>query len=207
MLQIYYSSPIFDIIPKHLIKTFLSRFTKKYQTPPLNRYWYYRWKHSIKLKKASSIRSDAVSLYKQMYTAFSRGDLATLQRICVPELAENFRRQIAARDSRNPMDWHFHALTSSSIASDLTIPLPQGLIVRQVVVKIVSKQSLTRFNNNNKKKKSGEMDHKEVEAEPKKVTEYFVLNQLNVGKSQDKWRVWGTTEETDGEFFSSFFFE
>lgn len=60
------------------------------------------------------------------------------------------------------------------------------------MVKIKSRQSITRS-----KKKHLDTDE---EAEPKVVTEYFVLNQVNVEKAQDKWKVWGTTTETDGEF-------
>ena len=69
---------------------------------------------------------------------------------------------------------------------------PTDSALRQVVVKMQSKQSLVRF-------KHGVADGEESAGEsesPKQVLEYLVLQRRIFKAVEGPWKIWGTAEET-----------
>jgi protein MBA1 len=67
--------------------------------------------------------------------------------------------------------------------------------IRQVVVRISSRQKLTRY------KADGSIVPNT--GKEKDVTEYFVIQKNMRGGKEGEWTVWGTTEETDLDKFQA----
>jgi len=81
----------------------------------------------------------------------------------------------------------------SNLISNRAARLPiEGAAVMQAVVRIASRQKLTRWT----KGKNGGMDVVPGSGKEKDVVEYVVLQRRIEGWRQGEWQVWGTTQET-----------
>jgi protein MBA1 len=68
----------------------------------------------------------------------------------------------------------------------------EGAALRQAVVRIASRQRLTR----RVKRKDGEMEVVPGSGQEKDIVEYVVLQRQYIGGREEEWQIWGTTQET-----------
>ncbi|KAF3315026.1 hypothetical protein TWF173_004238 [Orbilia oligospora] len=104
--------------------------------------------HSDPLIRKDIIPS-AEALHRNMYTAFARGDVDALSRICGRDLYNTFRNRITSRPANVQFSWKFSGYNSRSrIMSHKVGMLGQGKgdenSIRQVVVRIDSTQALIK---------------------------------------------------------------
>jgi protein MBA1 len=149
---------------------------------------------SIKLQR-SKIVPTAKALHSQMYTAFAENDTSTLRKICVDGIYESFRARIGARPRGEKVVWELVKYNSSPrIASNRAARLPiEGAAIRQAVVRIASKQKLTRWVKN---KDTGKLEVAKGSGKEKDVVEYLVIQRQYEGWREGEWKVWGTTNES-----------
>ncbi|KAI9875788.1 MAG: hypothetical protein M1830_007998 [Pleopsidium flavum] len=156
----------------------------------------YKWipKPRLKLRRRQ-LAPTAVALHGQMYTAFAEGDTGTLRKICADGVYESFKARIAARRGEK-VQWTLHKHTRSArVVSDRAARLPiEGAGLRQAVVRIRSRQSLTRWRDGQKVQGTGQ---------EKDVKEYVVIQKKLWKGAEDRWMVWGTTEETTMDHLSA----
>ena len=129
-----------------------------------------------------------------------RGDTAALKSICCAGLYEDFLRRIARRPPASPkLSWTLHKYITFPFAPNFLgarvvadraalFPTGESLGVRQAVVRIRSKQSITKPTKGQKEDVG--------EEKQQDCTEYVVIQQmLFKGELQD-WKVWGLADET-----------
>ncbi|KAK6496329.1 hypothetical protein TWF481_002353 [Arthrobotrys musiformis] len=143
------------------------------------------------------IRKDLIpsaeALHRNMYTAYARGDIDSLSRICGRDLYHTFRNRIVSRPSNVQFSWKFSGYNSKSrIMSHKVGMLGQGKddenSIRQAVVRIDSTQSLIKGVDGKVVKGTGE---------PTKTVEYIVLTKRRrAGVPEGPWVVWGTVTES-----------
>ncbi|KAF3912731.1 hypothetical protein ABW21_db0209505 [Orbilia brochopaga] len=135
----------------------------------------------------------AEALHRNMYTAYSNGDVDALFNICSRDLATAFRTRITSRPSNVRYAWQFlrynrrSKIMSHKLGMLSTDPKEENS-VRQVVVRIDSTQKLTKGVDGKVVKGTGE------EAQ---TTEYVVLHKRrkkNVAETD--WVIWGTVSES-----------
>lgn len=73
------------------------------------------------------------------------------------------------------------------------VPLGQNTVIRQVVVRIRSRQSVMRL----KKSKHDIGTEGETERKSRDLTEYVVLQRMYMDGKERPWMIWGTVEEAD----------
>jgi len=124
-----------------------------------------------------------------MYSAFAEGDVKTLRQICADGLYESFAARIGSRQRAEKVKWELVRYRGGGkVMSNRAGRLPiEGAAVRQVVVRIRSVQTLTRWRGGRQVEGTG--------AE-REVTEYVVLQRRLINWKEEEWKVWGTTEET-----------
>ncbi|KAK6522121.1 hypothetical protein TWF281_002687 [Arthrobotrys megalospora] len=143
------------------------------------------------------IRKDLIpsaeALHRNMYTAYARGDVDSLSRICSRDLYHTFRNRIVSRPSNVQFSWKFSGYNSKSrIMSHKVGMLGQGKgdenSIRQAVVRIDSTQTLIKGVDGKVVKGTGE---------PTRTVEYIVLSKRRrEGVPETPWTVWGTVEES-----------
>ncbi|KAK6502314.1 hypothetical protein TWF506_002895 [Arthrobotrys conoides] len=143
------------------------------------------------------IRKDIIpsaeALHRNMYTAFARGDVDALSRICGRDLYNTFRNRILSRPPNVQFSWKFSGYNSRSrVMSHKVGILGQGKgdenSIRQVVVRIDSTQALIKGVDGKVVKGTGE---------PTKTVEYIVLSKRRKdGLPEAPWVVWGTVTES-----------
>ncbi|KAI9824376.1 MAG: hypothetical protein M1819_000882 [Sarea resinae] len=131
----------------------------------------------------------AVDLHRQMYTAFAEGNTALLRRICADGLFESFSARIAAR-KRTGLRWTLHKYNRGvRCVSDRYTQLPiEGAGIRQAVVRIPSRQSLTKL--------AADGTTVPGSGRERNLVEYVVIQKRIIKGKDEPWMVWGTTEET-----------
>ncbi|KAI9784737.1 MAG: hypothetical protein M1816_000740 [Peltula sp. TS41687] len=132
----------------------------------------------------------ALKLHKEMYMAFADGDIATLRTICSEGLLRSFISRIQARRPSERYVWQLHKYTKfARVVSNRAVRLPfEDAGQRQAVVRIQSRQSLTKYDDVGRVV-SGSGAEKEVR-------EYVVIQKRVMDGKEGAWWVWGTTEET-----------
>ncbi|KAL8708274.1 MAG: hypothetical protein Q9220_006851 [cf. Caloplaca sp. 1 TL-2023] len=135
-------------------------------------------------------------LYRQMYTAFADGDVTTLSTICTEGLLSSFKSRITARPRDEQLHWTLHKyLRGPKFVSQRIAMLPyKGAAIRQVVVRLQSRQSLERTVSPGRDRSDGHPNEKDA---GKTVSEYLVLQRRMWKEKEEPWMIWGTTEETD----------
>ncbi|KAF3214590.1 hypothetical protein TWF106_007246 [Orbilia oligospora] len=157
----------------------------------VSRYLARIWHSDPFLRK--DIIPSAEALHRNMYTAFARGDVDALSRICGRDLYNTFRNRITSRPANVQFSWKFSGYNSRSrIMSHKVGMLGQGKgdenSIRQVVVRIDSTQALIKGVDGKVVKGTGE---------PTKTVEYIVLSKRRRGGvPEGPWVVWGTVTES-----------
>lgn len=150
-----------------------------------------------KLGSRRQLGNHARNLQYVMYNAFAEGDLEKLKAVCTEGLYKSFSSRIKGRRHNERFRWIlYNDIGNPRVVSNRATTLPiSGLSecgLRQVVVRLRSKQSLRKLI------RSGKED-KAVTGTgiPKDITEYLVI-QLRMIKGQEAyWKVWGTMDESD----------
>ncbi|KAI9715908.1 MAG: hypothetical protein M1812_005728 [Candelaria pacifica] len=131
----------------------------------------------------------AIELHRKMYTAFAEGDISTLRKICAEGILESFRKRIAARAGEK-WEWNLESYRRTPrVVSNRAVKLPLDKAgLRQAVVNIESRQSLTRTRPDGTRVPGT--------GTQKVVREYVVIQKQMFDGVENRWLVWGTTEET-----------
>jgi protein MBA1 len=151
------------------------------------------FRRDIKIRRSQTAPA-AVALHKQMYTLFAEGDIPALRKICTDGLFESFHGRIASRARGEKVKWELVKYNKRTrVVSHRAARMPvDGMAVRQAVVRICSKQKLTRW----RRGKDGKMEMVAGSGKEKDVVEYLVVQRMCRDWEEGDWRVWGTTGES-----------
>ncbi|KAF3894340.1 Mitochondrial inner membrane protein Mba1 [Trichophyton interdigitale] len=155
----------------------------------------------------------AIELHKRMYDHFASGNLGALQSYCCNGIFESFFKRVVRRPANSPeLIWKLHkylkfphsmTITGARVVSDRAAALPNatGMGIRQVIVRIQSRQSLitppapiARLS-----EKQIQDIEKQQKEKQKDCTEYIVLQRFMWGGKDGEWKVWGLADETTTE--------
>jgi len=130
-----------------------------------------------------------------MYTAFAEGDSTTLRKICTDGIYDSMRARIGARARGEKVQWELVQYNKrAKVVSNRAARLPmEGAAIRQAVVRICSRQKLTRWR---KVRGKDELEMVTGSGKEKNVVEYVVVQRRCAGWKEEDWQVWGTTGET-----------
>ncbi|KAE8328388.1 hypothetical protein BDV39DRAFT_192005 [Aspergillus sergii] len=169
---------------------------------------YCKWFNSGLPLRLKERRQAARELHQRMYSAFAKGDISTLRKVCCTGLANNLSSRIANRPRDEKVSWSLDKynrtpatlLTGIRVLSDRATQIPEipDSGVRQVVVRITSRQSTGK----SKVVKTGKSEVAvESTAPPKQqdCTEYIVLQKLRWYGEDEDWRIWGHATPTTVE--------
>lgn len=118
--------------------------------------------------------------------------MTTLKSVCHDGLVDSFRTRINVRPPKESLQWTLHRyigfprIVSTNI---VTLEIEKSAL-SQVVVKIKSMQSLERTPKNGP---ASDM------TKAKKMVEYVVLQRMMLRGEEQKWKIWGTIEESKVE--------
>lgn len=148
-----------------------------------------RFARLVKLHRGQ-LAPTGMALHRSMYEAFAQGDTSTLRRLCTDGVFDSFAARIKARPRGEKWQWEIVKYNRNpKLISDRGARFPvDGAAVRQAVVRIASKQRLTRFR--------GDGQVVPGTGKEKDVVEYVVLQKIYRDWKGGEWKVWGTTEET-----------
>jgi protein MBA1 len=175
--------------PRDLFKLQLQRLKRKSSDVlMMGIYWFTHRKAGLKLRFRQTAPT-AVALHRQMYTAFAEGDVKTLRRICCEGLNDSFAARIHGR-GKEKVQWELVKYNKRPrVMSNKAASLPRdGSGVRQAVVRISSRQRLTRYGANGKIIPGS--------GKEKDVVEYVVIQKILLNGQEGEWQVWGTTGES-----------
>lgn len=152
-----------------------------------------RWFNRLVKIHRSQIAPTAIALHREMYTAFAEGDVKTLRKICTDGVYDSFRARIGNRARGEKVVWELVKYNKrAQVVSHRAARLPiEGAAIRQAVVRISSRQKLTRYGPSGAPVKGT--------GKEKDVVEYVVVQKKYWKWKADDWQVWGTTEETKFE--------
>ncbi|KAL8914146.1 MAG: hypothetical protein Q9171_001141 [Xanthocarpia ochracea] len=124
------------------------------------------------------------------------GDITTLSTICTEGLLASFKSRIAARSRKERLRWTLHKFVGSPrFVSHRVAILPyKGSAIRQVVVRLRSRQSLARLVSMGPGRPDALL---QGTGDEKPVSEYLVLQRRMWKEVEEPWMIWGTTDETD----------
>ncbi|KAE8151926.1 hypothetical protein BDV25DRAFT_128415 [Aspergillus avenaceus] len=169
---------------------------------------YSKWLHKLPLRLKER-RQVARELHQHMYSAFAKGDVGTLRKICCTGLANNLKYRIESRPKDEKVTWSLDKynrglstlLTGVRVVSDRATQIPDlaDSGIRQVVVRITSKQSTGKF----KVDKSGAPVEESTPTKQQDCTEYIVIQKLRWLGEEGEWRLWGHTTFTSMDDLSS----
>ncbi|KAL5358215.1 hypothetical protein BJX96DRAFT_37325 [Aspergillus floccosus] len=164
-------------------------------------------------------RQVARELHQRMYSAFAAGDVPTIRKICCTGFANDLTSRITARAKDEAVTWTLDKynrtpatlLTGVRILADRATQIPEipDSGVRQVVVRITSRQSTQKMRVVTKASTTGSGPAarksliKELEpvapAKQQDCTEYLVFQKLRWFGQEEDWRIWGHTQPTTVE--------
>lgn len=131
----------------------------------------------------------------------NRGDNLTINSICTEGLRDRFRARISLRKPGEKYVWTLHDYVGRPRVMShraTVIPIEDALnrksSMRQAVVRIRSRQSLTRTG-----RAGVEVVGEQGGDDVKEITEFVVIQKRLWKGTDEKWKVWGTTEETSAE--------
>lgn len=129
-----------------------------------------------------------------MYLAFAAGEVPTIRRLCADGLFETFSNRIANRDKAEKVEWELVRYNKrTKVVSHRAVRFPvEGGGIRQAVVRICSRQKLTRT----RVGKGGKKEVVQGSGREKDVVEYLVVQKIMRDWEEGEWKVWGTTGET-----------
>ncbi|PYH44961.1 uncharacterized protein BP01DRAFT_272376, partial [Aspergillus saccharolyticus JOP 1030-1] len=151
-------------------------------------------------------RQIAMDFHRRMYTAFAAGDTNTISKICCTGLANELKTRIAARPKNEKVTWSLDTYnrdastfwTGARVVSDraTTIPEIPDSGVRQVIVRITSKQSTGKYTAPVNGKAAEDSTAVAENVKQRDCTEYIVIQKLRWSGEDTGWRVWGTATPT-----------
>ncbi|PLB52357.1 hypothetical protein P170DRAFT_453761 [Aspergillus steynii IBT 23096] len=160
----------------------------------------------LRLKERRQVARD---LHQQMYSAFADGNTMKLRKICCTGLANNLSSRINDRPKDEKVTWALEKynrtpgtfLTGLRVVSDRATQIPElpNSGVRQVIVRITSRQSTGKVKVQPKNKRLGPSVPTETPVEPpaapkqQDCTEYVVVQKLRWTGEEEPWRIWGHT--------------
>lgn len=172
---------------RYRLRDFVTCLAFKWASPSVK-----SWYNPVVKLNRSKIAPSAIALHQTMYTAFGDEDVHTLRKICVDGLYDSFRSRIASRPKGERVKWELVKYNKSAkLVSNRASRFPspwQDAAIRQAIVRISSRQKLTRLNSN------GEIIP--GTGKEKDVVEYLVVQQKYWQWRGEDWQVWGTTDVT-----------
>ncbi|KAI6247263.1 hypothetical protein HI914_04264 [Erysiphe necator] len=174
-------------------RDFLSLLLCKFTSPKVKGFW----NRSFNLNRSSLVPT-AIALHRQMYTAFAEADDITLRNICLDGINDNFRNRIAHRPREEKVTWELlkYSKTPKLISNRAAKTPINGMILRQAVVRICSKQKLTRYT---KIRGTTKFEQIKGSGKEKDVVEYIVIQRVYEQWKPQNWMIWGTAQETSLE--------
>lgn len=137
----------------------------------------------------------------------NRGDINTLNKTCCKGLANDLSARINQRRKDEKVTWtldKYHRgpstyFTGVRILSDRATALPEvdGAGLRQVVVRITSRQSKGRTKQPSTKGSPAESENMPTTTQD--CTEHIVLQRMRWAGREEPWRIWGHTTPTTVE--------
>ena len=115
-----------------------------------------------------------------------------LKKTCSEGLFASFQSRIASRPANQKLRWTLHQYTRRPrVVSHRAVVLPmvKGAALRQAVVALHSRQSLTHL--------KADWEMSPDTGEVKEVKEYVVVQRRMWKEQEESWMVWGTIEEND----------
>ncbi|EAW21928.1 uncharacterized protein NFIA_070990 [Aspergillus fischeri NRRL 181] len=162
-------------------------------------------------------RQVARELHQRMYSAFADGDVNTLRKICCSGLANNLSSRVASRPKDEKVTWALDKynrtpgtlFTGLRVLADRATQIPDlpDSGVRQVVVRITSRQSTSKVTIPTKRGAESAVAAEPAPAKQQDCTEYIVIQKLRWTGEEQEWRIWGhatptTVEDLDSPFFA-----
>lgn len=172
-----------------LTMTTYSLFQYRIQTTP---------RIKLHLFRPRSLSRIAQMLHYKMYTAFAAGDVTSLDTLCCDGLHSNLRRRIMQRPRGQTLRWEYEQVKRPRVISYRGHVVPKSqtggqlLGTRQLIVRLVSRQRLT-------KSKASETKMDAAEGEWKDMVEYVVIQKRLLNGEEGPWMIWGMAEETSLE--------
>ena len=157
----------------------------KWQSPKKKRWW----QPTLVLKRRKLVPT-AVELHRHMWRAFASGDIETLRDICPSGLFESLRARIAKRVRGETWEWELVKMKKRPRLASNRVAMfnMDGNAARQAVVRIYSRQKLTRYGPDGKILPGTGVE--------KDVVEYVVIDKKYYLWKEEPWKLWGTTRET-----------
>jgi protein MBA1 len=156
------------------------------------------WLKSARYKtNKKAIIPQAKALHRIMSEGLATGDKKALNRACVKELSTRLAAAIETRPRTKRYEWELVKYTKAAkLCGDKVVMIadkPKQIIVRQVVVRIQSRQRLVEY--------EGISSDKVVSEREMDVRENVVMSRLVDGHTyeQSDWRIWGTISDTTPE--------
>jgi protein MBA1 len=158
--------------------------------------------------QTAAVPSIAKSLYREMYTAFSAGNLSPIAHKLCENIHTSLEQRIATRGPNIGIIWTLHQWTSApKVVSHKYMPMSlednkdktKQTTIQQVCVRMQSLQSLKKVKRVKQGKETIEVLEEGSSAEPKEVVEYLVVQRLCKRGKMGPWMVWGTTTESNAE--------
>lgn len=126
-----------------------------------------------------------------------RGDQKLLKDICCEGLLKHLTGRINSRSPAESLRWTLHKYIGfPRVVSSRASPLPRkDSALRQVVVKIKSKQSLALVQSS----ATGKPEVVKGTDQEKDMVEYLVLQRRMFDGLEGPWKIWGTAQETEAD--------
>ncbi|KAI3228414.1 hypothetical protein DTO012A9_4615 [Penicillium roqueforti] len=148
-------------------------------------------------------RHFAAKLHNDAFTAFAEGNIPKIRQICCDNLAKNLSTAIERRPKNEHLTWKLVKylrkpstnFTGLRVISDRATSIPDipKSGIRQIVVRITSRQATTRT-----QKPSGKGPTEDVTVDKKEqdCIEHVVIQHLRWNNQDKGWRVWGNITPT-----------
>ncbi|KAI4798264.1 hypothetical protein E4T44_11782 [Aureobasidium sp. EXF-8845] len=158
--------------------------------------------------QTAAVPSIAKSLYTDMYTAFSAGNLSPIAHKLCENIHTSLEQRIATRGPNTGIAWTLHQWTAEpKVVSHKYMPMSlednkdktKQTTIQQVCVRMQSLQSLKKVKRVKQGKETVEVLEEGSSAEPKEVVEYLVVQRLCKRGKMGPWMVWGTTTESNAD--------
>lgn len=156
-----------------------------------------------------------IHIQKQNLTLSSihSGDVNALRKICCSGLIQTFQARISRRPKSSPeLIWTLHnyikfpktlTFSKAKVISDRAAAIPgqDGTGVRQVIVRIQSRQSLIKPAAISPRSPTAKVEQSEeikqqMEEKQQDCTEYVVIQRMMWAGRDGEWKIWGMADET-----------
>ncbi|KOS42587.1 hypothetical protein ACN38_g6501 [Penicillium nordicum] len=150
-------------------------------------------------------RHFAAKLQEDMYTAFAEGNIPKIRQICCDNLVKQLSTGIERRPKNEQVTWKLVKylrrpstnFTGLRVISDRATSIPDipKSGIRQIVVRVTSRQSTTTTQVQNPSAKEP-TENNIVSAKEQDCVEHIVIQHLRWNDQDKGWRVWGHISPT-----------